>query len=597
MLQDFSNNLPSIIKCAKEVALEVAAVSFPTIKNLSYSSLSLYAAENIASCKDYTNRDLNCDYKVILNYDQLSNSGSISFTIKQSSCKRKVQLNGGSSFDVNYSPYGPPMAAKESIFKDNLTNMVVVDRLSLCRVTDNFDSTYRLVCPLPELMRTTNTNSNVSDNASHHSNRKTRPISYFPCINISINVDFEHFNAFSMCSIFGCHHSVLRRQILPFTVFCVPNTVTVSRSLVSMTNSMLRQDKETTMKRIGSARSRDSKLDFNYKIWNRHVSDFYNGYWVRYLPNTSNQSHTESAINQYMWQWRDMEVVSSSSSSSSLSSSSTATYSTPKLTHHRQSERHSINQISESKMSPNDLLECISRTPMWMTGDSHLRYIWDYVVMQLRNVSSSEYLRDSKTDRVVSNYQNIIKHNWITYASQFRNLVDHVIHNRGLGHLMNVTFPRRKLNWVFHVGFWDIYTAPLHQYILNKDAVSSLLTSIRKLKQSSIHDNVRLIWVQIAPLPHSYCNHSKFDDCQYIQISSRNNYAIKAMNQHLEREILKIGYPHLRIIRSHDIIYPRRQFNEIVCNNHFMCFQDDDMKIVPSGSVLAESIMRAACYY
>lgn len=660
MLKNSSNDLPWIMSCVKHVAQEVACDSFPNINATKQNEVTSYVSKNVAACTDYENRNLDCTYQVQQITDESTTAGFITLLIKQSNCNRKLSFKGGTNFDILYSPTGPPV--DPAISKQG---WVVAEQLSLCRVTDNFDYTYHVSCPTAELLpesdsestssfnlnSTTASTSGVAEVHTQQSARKRAKMSYLPCINISVSVDFEHFNAFSSCSIFGCHHSVLRRTILPFTVFCAvspseSNSVTKSKSKTSRTLSIERSPVEEDMqleseeveevdeevsdsfydpisRRTDGVKSKETELDPT--IWNRYVTDFYDGSWVRYTPSAQPTvgAHVSSGniSSEYVWQWNDIKAPVSAYSIVRQQRDRLARHKTNRLTHrknsnissyvdttdhdssHHRHHRHPMNLYHSDRrgyrahaMTAHDFKECLERTPMWLTGDSHLRYVWDYVVMQMRNMTGSEYMKqlDPALD---DNYEDMFKHNWVTYSSQFKNVINHLIQSRGLGQLMNVTLPKQKINMVFHVGFWEIYTAPLHQYIFNPDSVPSLLASIRRLKQSPFRDNVRLIWVQTVPLPYSYCDHSIFEWCLWVQISFRNNYAIHAMNQYLEKEILKIGYPHLRIIRTHDIMYPRRQFNEEVCHNHFMCFQGDDMKSAPSGIALVQSIMRAACYY
>jgi hypothetical protein len=76
----------------------------------------------------------------------------------------------------------------------------------------------------------------------------------------------------------------------------------------------------------------------------------------------------------------------------------------------------------------------------------------------------------------------------------------------------------------------------------------------------------------------------------------RNNGAIRAANQYMEQEIVRLGSNNIRILDTHGIIQPRFIFEEFVCVDHFMCNDPPrGLIITPSGVALATEVLIMAC--
>ena len=100
----------------------------------------------------------------------------VKFSISQSQCYSKCKISGGSSFDI---------IAKNDKFKAS------------CGIIDGFNNMYDVTCHLP------------AHHLDEHSNSR--------CMNVTVVLDYEHYDAFGMESDY---HLVLSNMIVKDKIFC-----------------------------------------------------------------------------------------------------------------------------------------------------------------------------------------------------------------------------------------------------------------------------------------------------------------------------------------------------------------------------------------
>ena len=96
-------------------------------------------------------------------------------------------------------------------------------------------------------------------------------------------------------------------------------------------------------------------------------------------------------------------------------------------------------------------------------------------------------------------------------------------------------------------------------------------------------------------MPHPYCIAAN-EHCIRLMNYWRNNAAIRAVNQFMEKQLQNLNYPGLVLLDTPSIALPRFPFNDIVCVDHFLC-NDEPRGFVttPTGIAIANEVLTAAC--
>jgi len=150
----------------------------------------------------------------------------------------------------------------------------------------------------------------------------------------------------------------------------------------------------------------------------------------------------------------------------------------------------------------------------------------------------------------------------------------------------------RRYALAIQSGSWDLSVTPLRNVILNPAYVTALLDAIRALSNRTCSQNIHLVFVQTMPYPS--CN--KHDMC-INSIGYRTNYAIAALSQYFENELLKMNWNNIHIIDSINIIRPNKE--KLECVNHFLCrhgaAQNFRVATTKAGIALASEILWSMC--
>ena len=100
------------------------------------------------------------------------------------------------------------------------------------------------------------------------------------------------------------------------------------------------------------------------------------------------------------------------------------------------------------------------------------------------------------------------------------------------------------------------------------------------------------VFVQTNPYPNCHT----YDLCKH-NTNYRINYAVSALSQHIEIELLKLGTHNIRIVDAMNIVRANKDHQE--CINHFLCrhggLQKFRVGATRAGMALAEEIFRAMC--
>jgi len=225
---------------------------------------------------------------------------------------------------------------------------------------------------------------------------------------------------------------------------------------------------------------------------------------------------------------------------------------------------------------------CFEDRRVIFIGESHMRYNWDLIVSNLPTENNIlKTLSRHHGDATVAGGNFSFKE-----AIYARGFVDPFIN------LCNQSLvDPRPYTVVFQPGSWDSTMWPPQQFISNPHGGAlTLLHTIQEFATTKCDVHIRLVWVQQVPYPEENC----VGLCSTTRLA-RNNFAISAMNEFLHRELLKIGYPDLRIVRAYDIIMPRN--GEFICNNHFLCHPDNSLSVwqTPAGYAVAREIAHEIC--
>jgi hypothetical protein len=502
--------------------------------------------EPFQNCKFLNPFQVNCKYDVQRRFPPVADTiiNNLYLTILQYDCQNEIDkiIVGGSNFEVIYDK------------RDSESD------LFMCNVIDLLNSSYHVQCPIHFPIRRRKPNGYhqhgiIKDDIMSRPNK---------CINITILLDYEHYQAISPCQLLTSEVSFLRHPILPYTEFCTNDmpqsleySTQISNKLPSQETSWLSSIKNL----ISNSGSRDPVEP------NVHSYTFYDGMWVKASHSTpisslqlvSNASTPEAR--SYVWRW------------------------------HVPSNTVRYKRIPDV-LSSTDIQQCLQSHNIEFIGDSHSRYLWDKLLIQLYGEKTFTLLDNS----ILGVSMEKIKYRLSRFGPELAKGINYYIDDLE----MNSSRVSERFVVVLHTGFWDAYISPLHQFVFSPDSLNAIITALHRLKSSKISNYVTVIWTTTVPLPPFICpfNSSSFI-CPFGQISFRNNYAIRSMNHHIEISLRQIELPRLRVVRSFDILAPRAQRfpDEVVCNNHYFCRKKGQtIRSTPGGEIMLQSILRAACF-
>jgi hypothetical protein len=226
--------------------------------------------------------------------------------------------------------------------------------------------------------------------------------------------------------------------------------------------------------------------------------------------------------------------------------------------------------------------KCLREQTLYFVGESHMRYQFD--------ITMDRYVDKLKVGRYHGNMNSSgISYRDMTFSTRMAEFIDTIQCNS----------IDKGITYVLQTGSWDLQFFAPRGFITSpyqgKAVISSLKRLLERITNGNCKSRVRIIW--ISTMPHPYCK-SNEDHCARLMNYWRNNGAVRACNQFMEKEINQIGFDrnNLIIIDAPSIILPRFQSQEFVCTDHFMC-NDPPRGLVttPAGMALANEVLNTAC--
>ena len=510
---------------------------------------------NISSEKHHWTRPLqpgpkanvtSCSYS-LRNYKL--NKGELYFTfeIVQANCTAEW-YKGGSSFEITATG----------------------DVQKLCSVKDNFDNTYMVTCNMRLLNHLLVGKGNewsarqrqryltevmppLEPSITAERRESTSMGFRSTCTNITIRLDFEHFDAFSERAAY------YERQFAPLQIVIADNVpLCPEAASTSTAGREMYQAKNAT----GMVVHGDGIEAVGVGMWVNSI----------YVANDSARSSTSSSSSdssggdsgsKFVWRWQ-----------------------------------HAVPVI--------DLTACLTRQRVVMMGASHCRYNWDALALAAFPAEAKPvFAKLPRHHMAMKFHQFEFQFLFFSreYAPAMRKVCDDALATKN-----NVTL-------LIQPGSWDSTFWPAQQFIHNPESVPSMMGEIRNMMERGCGNYISFVWVQQVPYPNCLVHvpdgnaHNSTDHCA-DERRARNNQKISLMNAYIERELRKLHAHYrnsslssssamrLQIVPAYDIIAPRLQYGEYVCNNHFLCrYENDDTMAgqTAAGLAVLETVRRAVC--
>ena len=342
---------------------------------------------------------MTCNYEVEQRFSSATtseNGGAITdnayvwLRIMQSNCSNKYPLSlGGSSFDV----------------------IAAGNQLEACEVIDNFDDTYDVYCPSrstakllyhqaaamasfsPPSTSIATASSGMPHHTAHASNAH---FLQHGCLNVSITLDFEHFDAYSERGTYYEHMWTIIRHVL-----------------------------------VNNRRFCRFPQHHNHRQHHQHQHQL-----THVTPSYSlDVAIREEAFRMSLGNWKKKRPdTSSTSSSSSLSASSSPPLA---LLFDESSPQSRANFSYQESLTWEwewetdggfldrvNFTNCLKKRNVILVGESHMRYNWDAMVMDLKDEVAREHLKslDRKHD---SSEVDLLKFEHVLFAKHLGKKIDY----------------------------------------------------------------------------------------------------------------------------------------------------------------------------
>lgn len=455
------------------------------------------------------------------------------FTMLQSSCQENITRadfpkTGGSTFTtIGYNN----------------------ESLIACTCTDYLNAYYNISCRFPKY---------------YHNNTMKTNEKLKTCMNLTVALEYEHFDGYSAVLGSNSHDDYLYPPIKYLIADDVEYCLDVEFPLLS--RNQVSQVPNTS----------EFLLDLN----GTGMTSYFTGYWL-------NQETVLQKLHSLYTLHKDRLVMAFDyySKVNRLNYYSVTQLPSPKLVTKRISDQlvfksfllRNFQYISEDR----DHLETIlshnyshaHEHHYHMIGASHMRYNFNYIVSLLygdenlpdarkyneEHVETFHMKGAEKMDLLVSEIQRLCTSNF-EYS--------HYTYDP-------TTEQQRIHTLVFQFGAWDLQASPLELLIntsgLNFKKIHSIFSDPTYCKNL-----VHIVFITAVPYPLCYDESDK--PCYQLRGMS-NNGAISALNRHTIKELLDLKRQFkdsvkLSIVDAYSIIKPRillDNFKEVVCSFHYLC--------------------------
>ncbi len=225
--------------------------------------------------------------------------------------------------------------------------------------------------------------------------------------------------------------------------------------------------------------------------------------------------------------------------------------------------------------------KCLKRQTLWFIGESHMRYQFDITMDRYVDKLNMGRYHGSVNVSGVSYSDN-------TFATRLIKLLDELPCPRNAGEY------QQPQTLVLQTGSWDLQFFPPRAFIRNPRQGHGVAKAIERLKNRPFCAEVyKFVWM--STMPHPYCV-SNNEHCLRLMNYWRNNGAIRAVNQYMERALAEIDYPGLVVLDTPSIALPRFPLNDIVCVDHFLCNdQPRGFVTTPTGIALGNEVLTYSC--
>jgi hypothetical protein len=528
--------------------------------------------------KSVSYSERSCQYSI----EQVSTSSvstGILLKIHQHNCKDNFPFQGGSSFYI----------LSEGFFQ--LT----------CNVEDHFNNYYDIYCPF------------VPHYLSIHQLR--RDSSFFPglsptlgiqhyqyngiflqryiretllgCMLITVMLDYEHYDAFSEI---GNHPK-------QFTRFRPLNITLMSQvrfcSMVNSSNAVepLHHGGSSlsTEAHIHQKHQHQHRTDSRNRDWDSSV--VVSGYWI--LP--SLPSNAEELVllasngSNYRWIWyppkNNSTVMTNADDYYSMIMSQNLSYCYPS---------YSNTKLLNRKLSK-----------VYFLGESHLRYIYDYLIHE----AYPSFMNSLNWKIVKHVLCENIQYDHKVFAIQPGTFIDNIIDSQILKNCNkdnNGKEEEQVITFIIQTGTWDIsfWWSP-QPTIENPMSSAFLFRIIQYLFTNKCSYKFQLIWLDVHPYPRCYQRDRSDETLQNLKVcyekQNRNNYALNVLTEHYDHLLYSffqkglLTKDNFRIVKTPtDLLYPRLLIAKYVCDNHYLCPKNLEDR-ADEGILQAKSVQIAAC--
>ena len=310
-----------------------------------------------------------CNYETLpnLNHAVEQEDQQFSFkllTVRTVNCKAGFISGGGSSFELIARGFC----------------------LRSCKILDNFDHTYDVYC-------------------TPCKSQQKLQLPRRECRNVSITLDYEHFDAYSeRGAYYGEYYQPLRYPIVHNTLYCI------HLSSVSSSPSDIHSGSDAADSSDSSAISA-SVIEGDY-VHHARVSFKYNHV---FYGNESMLQDGEVTTGRWIRVHQHSSVNSADQSSSGPSANFEEKLLGGIVNNEAFLQNTTINNYEldgsmdfgghhhvwrwDNPVDTVPLFECVSRKAVYMVGESHLRYLWDALVVDASN--DSDFLRGLVSKSIV----------------------------------------------------------------------------------------------------------------------------------------------------------------------------------------------------
>ena len=367
--------------------------------------------------------------------------------------------------------------------------------LDYCDVVDNFDDTYNVECRLHPLhrahsgataatsagrtIRYLREESSQQEGASDYIQRELQEGSSHShlqlCTNISIHVDYEHFDAFAEpAALFDRQYKPLRHPIAVDQIFCYKGNWHHAHPPAATTAA---SSSDSAPKQLPSAPPINLVTKASAGLWRLvpPLSPPADGIAAAAATATTTatapskpKTLTEKMIEkakQYEWQWL---------------------YEVPSM----------MNSSSKSS--------CLEGKSVWLVGESHMRYNWDYLTFWNFEGARGQVARLSRHHNDAG-YQSFL-HKSVYYARMSTIAIDDIC-DKALSH-------KSQTIVVIHPGSWDATFWPPQMFIRNPKSGQSVIEGT-----SAVCLPIRIIIIIIVQCADSVALHNllwSWSRCSFI---------------------------------------------------------------------------------